>query len=73
MEVLGQGVVLMIAGMGFVYAFLVVLIVVTKVAMGGIARFDSIIPQEGAKKPAARAVAADDANVALALAVALRG
>ena len=42
MEVLGQGLVLMIAGMGIVYFFLSILIVVTKVSMSGIGRFDSI-------------------------------
>ena len=72
MAVLGQGVVLMIAGMGIVYIFLSVLIVVTKVSMKGIANFDSILPQEAPKKkPAAAAAGNDDANVALAIAVAL--
>ena len=72
MAVLGQGVVLMIAGMGIVYVFLSVLIVVTKVSMKGIARFDSIIPQEAPKKaPKAAAVGNDDANIALAIAVAM--
>ena len=72
MAVLGQGLVLMIAGMGIVYVFLSVLIVVTKVSMKGIANFDSILPQEAPKKkPAAAAAGNDDANVALAIAVAL--
>jgi len=62
----------MIAGMGIVYVFLSVLIVVTKVSMKGIAGFDSILPQEAPKKkPAAAATGNDDANVALAIAVAL--
>ena len=72
MAVLGQGVVLMIAGMGIVYIFLTVLIFVTKVSMKGIANFDSILPQEAPKKkPAAKAAGDDDANVALAIAVAM--
>ena len=72
MAVLRQGVVLMIAGMGIVYIFLSVLIVVTKVSMKGIANFDSILPQEAPKKkPAAKAAGDDDANVALAIAVAM--
>lgn len=71
---IGQGVVLMIAGMGIVYAFLAVLILVTKISMKGIGRFDSILPQEAPKKkPAAAKAADDDANVALAIAVALNG
>lgn len=70
---IGQGVVLMLAGMGIVYLFLTVLIVVTKVSMAGIARFDSILPQDAPKKAPAKAAANDDANVALAIAVALKG
>ena len=69
---IGQGLVLMLAGMGIVYLFLCVLIVVTKFSMKGIARFDSILPQEAPKKkPAAAKAGDDDANVALAIAVAL--
>jgi len=69
---IGQGLVLMLAGMGIVYLFLCVLIVVTKLSMKGIARFDSILPQEAPKKkPAAAKAGDDDANVALAIAVAL--
>ena len=72
---IGQGVVLMIAGMGIVYAFLSVLIIVTKISMKGIARFDSILPQDAPKKKPAAAKSAgdDDANVALAIAVAMNG
>ena len=74
MEVLGQGLVLMLAGMGIVFAFLIVLILVTKVSMQGVARFNSILPQDAPKKkPAARAAGGDDADVALAIAVALNG
>jgi sodium pump decarboxylase gamma subunit len=70
---ISQGLVLMIAGMGIVYCFLSVLIVVTKVSMKWIARFDSILPQEAPKKkPAAAKATDDDANVALAIAVAMR-
>ena len=68
---IGQGLVLMLAGMGIVYAFLTILIVVTKASMSGIARFDSILPQDAPKKKPAPAAANDDANIALAIAVAL--
>ena len=71
MTVLGQGLVLMIAGMGIVYIFLSILILVTKVSMKGIARFDSILPQDAPKKKPAAAAGNDDANIALAIAVAL--
>ena len=71
MTVLGQGLVLMIAGMGIVYIFLSILILVTKVSMKGIARFDSILPQDAPKKKPAAAAGNDDANVALAIAVAM--
>jgi len=71
MAVLGQGLVLMIAGMGIVYVFLSILIVVTKTSMKGIANFDSILPQEAPKKKPAAKAANDDENIALAIAVAL--
>ena len=72
MDVILQGLVLMGFGMGFVYAFLAVLILVTKVSMKGIANFDSILPQDAPKKkPAAAAAGNDDANIALAIAVAM--
>lgn len=62
----------MLAGMGIVYLFLTTLIIVTQFAMKGIARFDSILPQEAPKKKAAPAKAGnEDENIALAIAVAL--
>ncbi|MBQ4471532.1 MAG: OadG family protein [Kiritimatiellae bacterium] len=70
---IGQGIVLMLAGMGIVYLFLLVLIAVTLMSMKGIAKFDSILPQDAPKKKAAPKAADDDANVALAIAVALNG
>ena len=71
MDVILQGLVLMGFGMGFVFAFLAFLIVVTKVSMGVVARFDSILPQDAPKKKPAAAAGNDDANIALAIAVAL--
>ena len=72
MDVILQGLVLMGFGMGFVFAFLAFLIVVTKCSMGFVARFDSILPQDAPKKkPAAAAVGNEDANIALAIAVAM--
>ena len=71
MDIILQGLVLMGFGMGFVYAFLSLLIVVTKFSMKGIANFDSILPQEAPKKKPAASAGNDDANVALAIAVAL--
>jgi len=75
MEVLGQGLVLMLSGMGIVYIFLSILIVVTKFSMEGIGHFDSILPQDAPKKKpaAAKAAGSDDENIALAIAVALKG
>ena len=71
---IGQGLVLMLAGMGIVYLFLGTLIVVTKVSMRVIGGFDGILPQDAPKKsPAAAKSSDDDANVALAIAVAMRG
>ncbi|MBR4354794.1 MAG: OadG family protein [Kiritimatiellae bacterium] len=71
MAVLGQGLVLMLAGMGIVYVFLSILIVVTLFSMKGIAKFDGILPQEAPKKAPRKTEAPEDENVALAIAVAL--
>ena len=68
---IGQGLVLMLAGMGIVYCFLAVLIIVTKLSMKGIARFDGILPQDAPKKKPAAKASNDDADIALAIAVAL--
>ncbi len=72
MELLGQGLVLMLSGMGIVYLFLVVLIFTAKYASAFVARFDSILPQETPKKAPKAAVSNDDADIALAIAVAIR-
>ena len=71
MAVLGQGVVLMIAGMGIVYLFLTLLIYVTRGSCAVVSKFDSIIPDDQPKKKPAAKAANDDENVALAIAVAL--
>ena len=71
MAMLGQGLVLMLAGMGIVYLFLITLIFTTKVSSSFVARFDSILPQDAPKKAPKAAVANDDANIALAIAVAM--
>ena len=69
---IGQGIVLMLAGMGIVYLFLVVLIFTAKIASAFVSRFDHILPQEAPKKAAKPAAASnDDANIALAIAVAI--
>ena len=73
MDLLGQGLVLMLSGMGIVYLFLITLIVTTKVSSSFVAKFDHILPQDAPKKTAKPAAAAnDDANIALAIAVAMR-
>ena len=71
---IGQGIVLMLAGMGIVYVFLSILIVVTRTSMGFIAQFDAILPQDvPKKKPVAAKTGDEDANIALAIAVAMKG
>ena len=71
MQLLGQGLVLMISGMGIVYLFLVVLIFTAKYSSAFVSRFDSILPQDAPKKTSKPVSANDDANIALAIAVAL--
>jgi len=71
MQDLAQGLVLMVAGMGIVFAFLTLLIFVTKYACAFVARFNSIFPEAAPKKAPAAASSNDDANIALAIAVAM--
>ena len=62
----------MVAGMGIVYLFLIVLIVTTRFSSAFVARFDSILPQDAPKKAPKPVASDDDANIALAIAVAMR-
>jgi len=55
MAVMGQGLVLMIAGMGIVYVFLYVLIVVSRRTSAFVAKFDYLIPDEKPKKAVRKA------------------
>ncbi len=71
MQELAQGLVLMVAGMGIVFAFLTLLIFVTRYACAFVARFNSIFPDAAPKKAPQAAPKGDDADVALAIAVAL--
>ena len=71
MAVLGQGLVLTVAGMGIVYLFLTVLIFVTKYSSAFVSRFNGILPQDAPKKAPKPAAANDDADIALAIAVAI--
>lgn len=50
MELMGQGLVLMVAGMGIVYVFLYVLIVVSNCASKFVSRFDYVIPDDSPRK-----------------------
>lgn len=69
-ELIKQGVVLLISGMGIVFIFLVILVLVTMGASKFIPKFNHILPDEAPKKPAPKAATSDDAAIALAIAVA---
>ena len=69
-EYIGQGLVLMVAGMGIVYAFLITLIYVTKVTSSFVAKFAHILPDEAPKKAPAKVASSDDEAIAIAIAVA---
>ena len=70
-ELLKQGLVLLIAGMSIVFLFLTLLVFVTNGAAKIIPKFNHILPDEAPKKkPAPAAAASDDAAIALAIAVA---
>lgn len=70
MELIKSGLVLLVAGMGIVFVFLGLLVVVTNVTMRFFARFSALIPDASPKPKARPAAASDDADVALAIAVA---
>ena len=50
MAILGQGIVLMVAGMGIVYLFLWVLIIISEKSSKFVSRFDFLIPDEAPRK-----------------------
>ena len=49
MDLIGQGIVLMIAGMGIVYAFLYILIIVCGKASKIVSKYDHLVPDEPKK------------------------
>lgn len=70
-ELLKQGVVLLVSGMGIVYIFLAILVLVTTGASKVIPRFNHILPDEAPKKKPAPAAKATDDDLAIALAIAV--
>ncbi len=71
MELIKQGVVLLVAGMGIVFIFLAILVLVTTGASKVIPRFNHILPDEAPKKKPAPAPKATDDDLAIALAIAV--
>ena len=71
-ELIKQGVVLLISGMGIVFFFLAVQVAVTTLSAKVIPRFNHILPDEAPKKkPTPKATASnDDEAIAIAIAVA---
>ena len=71
MAILSQGLVLLLAGMGIVFAFLAMLVCVTSVSSKIIPKFNHILPDyEPKKRPAKSTATSDDTNIAIAIAVA---
>ena len=58
MNMMGQGIVLMIAGMGIVYVFLYIMIIVCEKASKFVSKFDYLVPDEPKKVRKAPAPAA---------------
>ena len=72
MAVLSQGLVLLVAGMGIVFAFLAVLVCVMSLSSKVIPRFNHILPDhEPRKKPVKKAAVSDDTEIAIAIAAAV--
>ena len=68
MAIMGQGIVLMIAGMGIVYVFLYIMIIVCGKASSFVSKFDYLVPDEPKKVRKSPAPAASSAPVAKAVA-----
>lgn len=66
MALMGQGLILMIAGMAIVYVFLYLLIVVSEQASRFVSRFDALMPDESPtrRKPLVRTASAPSQNAA---------
>ena len=71
MELLEQGLVLLVSGMGIVFIFLAILVLVTTGASKVIPKFNYILPDEAPKKKPAPAPKATDDDLAIALAIAV--
>ena len=70
-ELLKQGVVLLVSGMGIVFIFLAILVLVTTGAAKVIPKFNHILPDEAPKKKPAPAAKPTDDDLAIALAIAV--
>jgi sodium pump decarboxylase gamma subunit len=70
MEILMQGLVLLIAGMGIVFAFLAVLVFVMAATSKVIPKLNHILPDEQPKKRAVKSSAASHDDTAIAIAIA---
>lgn len=68
MAIMGQGIVLMIAGMGIVYVFLYIMIIVCGKASGFVSKFDYLVPDEPKKVRKSPAPAASSTPVVKAVA-----
>ena len=68
MDLIGQGIVLMIAGMGIVYAFLYIMIIACRTASKIVSKYDHLVPDEPKKSRKAPSPAAAASPVATATA-----
>ena len=68
MAIMGQGIVLMIAGMGIVYVFLYIMIIACEKASGFVSKFDYLVPDEPKKVRKSLAPAASSTPVVKAVA-----
>jgi len=72
MDILLQGLVLLVAGMGIVFLFLMLLVFVMNHSSKLVVRFNHILPDdEPKKKPRVVAAKADDTAIAISIAVAM--
>ncbi|MDD2598700.1 MAG: OadG family protein [Kiritimatiellae bacterium] len=70
MEILSQGLVLLIAGMSIVFLFLAMLVFVMTATSKFIPKFNHILPDDKPRKRPTKSAASDDTAIAIAIAVA---
>jgi len=72
MELIINALIITVVGMGFVFFFLAIQVLVTLLSAKIAGKFAYLLPEPEKKKPAPKATASDDSEIVAAIAVALQ-